>query len=240
MLEELLSFYTIKVAIIGTILLFYFVFLALFLYSGKEKRFKPVIFGAILLTTLIPSLFFIISTVYLNTVSLSKGPVHWHADIEVWACGNEIELQDPTGFLSNKIGTATLHEHNDKRIHLEGVVVEERDSSLGKFFEVIGGTLTNEAVSVPTNEGVKTYISGDTCENGDKAHVQVFVYNTTDGVYTQQKISSPATYNIAPHSQVPDGDCVIVEYGPEKERTERLCRSYQVSEETNKVKNGEL
>ena len=58
------------------------------------------------------------STIYLNTNSDSGGPVHWHADIEFWACGNEIELRDPTGF-SNKIGTGTLHEHDDHRIHLD-------------------------------------------------------------------------------------------------------------------------
>lgn len=240
MLEELLSFYTVKFAVIGTILLFYFVFVALVLYSGKGKRFKPLIFGAITLCAVIPSLFFIVSTVYLNTVSVSKGPVHWHADIEIWACGKEIDLQDPTGFLSNKIGTPTLHEHNDKRIHLEGVVVTEQDATLGRFFDVIGGTITDNAIAVPTNEGVKTFLSGGTCESGEKADVQVFVYSTEDGVYTQKKISHPQSYTIAPYAHVPEGDCVIVEYGPTKNRTDKLCRSYQVAEEIEKVRNGDL
>ncbi len=240
MLEELLSFYTIKIAVVGTILLFYFVLLALLLDSSKKKYNKPLIFGALTLTALIPSLFFIISTIYINTISVSKGPVHWHADIEIWACGQELDIQDPTGFLSNKIGTATLHEHNDKRIHMEGVVVNHQDASLGRFFQVIGGTLTSDAISVPTNDGVKTYISGQTCETGETATVQAFVYSTKDGVYTQQKLDNPATYVMAPYSQVPEGDCIIVEYGEEKDRTDKLCRSYKVAEEIDKVKNGDL
>ena len=68
--------------------------------------------------------------------------------------------------------------------------------------------------------------------------MQVFVYNTKDGVYTQQKLADPAAYKISPYSQVPAGDCIIVEYGPKKEQTDKLCRSYKVAEELDKVRKG--
>jgi len=109
------------------------------------------------------------STVYLNTVSESGGPAHWHADIEFWACGTELELRDPTAFLSNKIGTNTLHEHNDKRIHLEGVVVKKSvDASLGKFMRVIGGDIQKDNLEVPINADETTwFVQGDALD-GDK------------------------------------------------------------------------
>lgn len=99
------------------------------------------------------------STVYLNMKAESGGPVHWHTDIEFWACGAELELRDPTGLLSNKIGTATYHEHNDKRIHLEGVVVHKStDASLKKFMTVTGGYISKDSLGFPLNgmEGQRT------------------------------------------------------------------------------------
>lgn len=118
-----------------------------------NKRLKLPLFllmaGAVAASTL--TLFG--STIYLNTKSESKGPVHWHADIEFWACGVEIELRDPQGALSNKIGTTTFHEHNDKRIHLEGVVVRKAvDASLVKFMSVTGGYLASDRIAIPLNE----------------------------------------------------------------------------------------
>lgn len=122
------------------------------LVKNRSEKFKLPLFIAMFVVIVGSTLFLGASTIYLNTSSDSGGPVHWHADFEIWACGNELELRDPFEFLSNKIGTPTLHEHNDKRIHLEGVVVnEEVDASLGKFFHVVGGAITNDAMVVPLN-----------------------------------------------------------------------------------------
>lgn len=200
-----------------------------------EKK-KEILFFSIVAATMIPTLFVIFSTVYLNTTSSSGGPVHWHADIEIWACGSEINLRDPKG-LSNKIGTATLHEHNDKRIHLEGLVMERPDANLGNFFKVIGGNVTGAALRVPTNEGVVSFNTGQTCPTGEVGEVQTFVYKTDkDGFYTQEKITSPAEYILSPESTVPHGDCIMVEFGPPKEKTDNMCRSYVVAEKIGKLK----
>lgn len=203
------------------------------------------------------------STIYLNVKSDTGGPVHWHADFEVWACGNELELRDPFEFLSNKIGTATLHEHDDRRIHLEGVPVEtEVDASLGKFMYVIGGAVTDEAIVFPlnppekgpyfendidgdgptdlfasqidpyiveTDEGpVARFIEGETC--GDEpAVVNVFRYRTNDdNTYYQEKLENPRDYVIRDESVVPDGDCIIFEFGPDRDKTDKLCPQFGV------------
>jgi hypothetical protein len=176
-LEESIAKNSVNLLIGATVVLAVLVGISLQEKYLNEKL-KKFLFISIVLAIAVPTIFMIASTVYLNNVSVSKGPVHWHADIEVWACGKEVELQDPTGFLSNKIGTATLHEHNDKRIHLEGVVVHPEDASLGKFFQVIGGEITNDSLIVPTNKGAIPYTNGSMCADGSQGEVQVFVYQT--------------------------------------------------------------
>lgn len=201
------------------------------------ERLKSFLFISIIVVVALPTLYMIVATVYLNVISSSKGPVHWHADVEIWSCGKELELKDPEGTFSNKIGTATLHEHNDKRIHLEGVVVHPEDASLGKFFRVIGGELTPTSMTIPTTTGPAVLNNGTMCPSGEPGVVQVFVYQTDDeGYYTQTKLENPQDHIIAPHSAVPQGDCVILEFDTPKQRTDKLCRSYRVAEEIDKLK----
>jgi len=148
---------------IGSLLLVILVVTAAIL-KDKFPALNKGLFGGIVIAVVIPTLVLIGSTIYLNSVSYTGGPVHWHADFEVWACGNEIELQDPSGF-SNKVGTPTLHEHDDKRIHLEGVPVTSKDASLGKFVGVIGGQITKTSLSIPLN-ATGSIFEEDTLGNG--------------------------------------------------------------------------
>jgi len=110
------------------------------------------------------------STIYLNTQSDSGGPIHWHADFEFWACDNQLELRDPSGVLTNKIGTAVLHEHDDQRIHLEGVVVDkEIDASLGKFLYVVGGEIDANTLKVPLNDDPSLWFEDELDGDGETA-----------------------------------------------------------------------
>ena len=170
-------------------------------------------------------------------VSFSRGPVHYHADLEIWDCGEEIDLKNPEG-ISNKIGTATLHEHNDKRIHLEGVVMDDKSASLGRFFEVIGGYITQNSLSIPTNNGQLTLKSEYMCDNGAVKIQQVFAYKVQDGIYYQTKIEDPKNYVISSESNIPPGDCIIIEFDSFKNTTDKLCRSYKVAETIGKIKQG--
>lgn len=231
--------------------------------SGKKKLFKPLYISIIVVASA-ATLIISGATVYLNVRSATGGPVHWHADIEFWACGNELELRDPQGALSNKIGTPTLHEHNDKRIHLEGVPVSlPSDASLGKFMNVVGGEISNNTLVVPLNNDklyendedetdgdgpaspnpqlleqfisqqedgkIASFVNGQQC--GDQAaEVQVFAYtfNEADKTYRQTKLDDPANYAISGHSEVPPGDCIIFEFAPPMDRTNKLCEQYGV------------
>lgn len=235
------------------------------LFSKRAPILKLPLFILIALTMSASTLTLIGSTVYLNVKADSGGPVHWHADFEIWACGNELELRDPTGFLSNKIGTAVLHEHDDHRIHLEGVVVDDEiDASLGKFMHVVGGAITDQALVVPLNADdrgdvfedevdgdgasnsnaqlldeyivedpelgkVASFRDGDYCGN-ELSDVQTFVYsyNADDKTYSQRKLTNPRDYVIFDNPNVPPGDCIIFEFGPSRDTTDKLCEQYGI------------
>lgn len=234
-LELVIRTLSVRVVVIASILTILFILIASF-----KKSHSHYLFAGIVLTVISASVFLIGSTIYLNVVSSSKGPVHWHADTQIWACGQELDLEDPKGRLSNKIGTATLHEHNDKRIHLEGVVVSPEDASLGKSFSVIGGDINSQSLVVPTTEGKKSFLNGQKC--ADKtAEVQVFAYRALDnGLYTQKKLANPNDYKISPYSNVPPGDCIIVEFDSPRDRTDRMCKSWEVAIQIGRLKGEKL
>lgn len=236
-LADIISLYSLNITLVGSALLVFLVFLSLII-SHLTPFLKKLLFILMISVIMFVTLFLVGSTLYLNAVSVSKGPVHYHADFEIWNCGKEITLTDPEG-LSNKIGTPILHEHNDKRVHLEGVVVEDLDASLGRFFEVIGGELTSNFLSVPTNEGLVNLTTGTACPDGKLGTLQLFVYKTIRENYYQQKIMDPKNYIISPKTNVPPGDCIIIEFDSIKEKTEKICRSYAVWKETGKLK-GEI
>ena len=152
----------------------------------------------ILLVVLISSvtLYLIITTLHLNMISLSKGPVHWHADFEIWVCDKEIKLAEPKG-LSNKQGVDLMHSHDDNRIHVEGVILDKKQASLGAFFYAVGGSLSNDGLKVPTDNGLVEVHDGDLC-NEQPAKLYVFVNGNL--------ISNPSTYVISPYEKVPPGD----------------------------------
>ena len=106
-----------------------------------EKHYK-YIFLAIVIPVIVVSGYIAIHTIGKNLVSDTKGPVHWHADYQIWVCGEQLDLIDPV-FPSNKIGSPLFHEHNDDRIHIEGTVISYKDITLKKYFEVIGGKLAD-------------------------------------------------------------------------------------------------
>jgi hypothetical protein len=256
-LEAVLASWGIRVVGVASLCI-----VLLLIYASRQKRMKnskkKILFVGI--TTLIAAttVFLFGATIYLNSVSYSKGPVHWHSDIEFWACGSEVELRDPIGLLSNKIGSATYHEHDDKRIHLEGVVVDlEYDASFEKFMTVTKGLVTDGQLVIPTNENyVEDDVDGDQvadaarikqyhkkldsgwvidvrdgamCGN-EPSEVQMFVYSydKDSESYSQRKVDDPRRYTLRDESVVPPGDCVIVEFAPSKTRTDKLCAQYGV------------
>ncbi|MBI4121017.1 MAG: hypothetical protein HY457_02060 [Parcubacteria group bacterium] len=172
----------------------------------------------------------------LDDVRLSPtgGPVHWHADFRIFNCGKEINLVDPVG-LSNRIGTSEVHEHDDFRIHIEGIIATMHEASLGHFFEAIGGELTNNRMVVPTNEGMVVMENGDTCQDGAVGTLQTFLWSTDTSreiwVAKEQKLGPDfPEYVIAPETIVPPGDCIIFDFDSVKKKTFRTCEQLEAAE----------
>lgn len=232
-LDEVVAAWT-WTSVTGTgVLLFVLLLLALAMRQKGAKT-KWVLFLLMMIPALATTAFLSVSTMLVNAASESGGPVHWHAAIQVYACGNELDLVDPTG-LTNRIGTPLLHEHNDKQIHVEGVVLQRSDISLSHFFEVIGGHWNTRALFVPTGSGPVHLENGDRCPDGSVAELQAFVYQVENGVARQYKLTDPTSYVLEPEIKVPSGDCVIIEFAPAQEATEHVCDLYQFA-----VQRGEL
>ena len=169
------------------------------LFKKKLKEVhKKIIYILVFIVTVAITFYLVGATIYTNVISETKGPVHWHADYEVWVCEEEFRLPPPRGF-TNRIGTETFHDHGDNRIHVEGILLKREHASLGTFFAVVGGLLTEDEIIFPTSSGIVRKHDGDLC-NGKPGKLYVFVNG--------ELISNPDDYVIAPYETIPPGDTI--------------------------------
>ncbi len=208
------------VAIFTTLLL---IFRRKFVDLGNNKkeilgdRSKAVIFWLMVIPILLSTFYISGMTIRENIISVTGGPVHWHADYEVWACGEKLDLIDPV-FPRNKIGSPLFHEHNDNRIHVEGTVHELDKITLGAYFSVIKGELSQGVLTYPTINGVRSLKDGDQC-GGEKSKLNVYVNGN--------RVEDYESYLFYPDAYVPPGDCIIVEFSStESVTTDKICSSW--------------
>jgi len=207
--------------IMTSILIIIITIVLLIVDQNFAEHYKKIIFGLIVFPVILSTLFLAGNTIYENVISETGGPVHWHADYQVWACGERLNLIDPN-FPRNKIGTPLLHEHNDDRVHVEGTPKKIEDVSFQNYFKVIGGELSSYKLSYPIEEGLKTYNSGDSCPDGTIGRLNVYVNG--------QRLEDFESYVPYPDSLVPPGDCVIVEFSPgNSQTTEKICESWKAN-----------
>ena len=199
------------------------------LFVKTENRGLKIFFFVLLVLPVIGATVYITGDTLTKVAeSPAKGPVHWHADYRVYRCGAELDLINPTG-MSNKIGTATIHEHGDKRIHVEGLITSLAEVSLGSFFKIVGGEMTEDKLVFPTNSGLISMKNGDLCTDGNTGALQVFLWETKDKVATQRKLMDFPIYVMKPEELIPPGDCIIVEFGSPKDKTSYTCEQYDVA-----------
>ncbi len=183
------------------ILIFFSLILIIILFHKKiNELVKKIIYCLVVITASFVTIYLILTTLIINSISETKGPVHWHADFKIWVCGSELDLVSSKG-VSNKIGKSLLHEHDDNRIHIEGVVLRKIDVNLGAFFNSIGGSLNNDELNVPTDNGNVIVKNGNKC-NGKDGKIYVFVNG--------YQINDPINYVISPYQKVPPGDKIKI------------------------------
>lgn len=155
---------------------------------------KKIFFGIIAVVAILSTGYLVSSSIYMSLTSWSKGLIHWHADFEIWICGEKVKLGDPKG-LASRVGTEEVHHHGDYRIHLEGVINEREEATLGHFFDAIGVDFSNERIMNMEN--------GNYCPDGKRGDAKMFVNGE---LYT----GNYRDYIIAPYSNVPPGDLIKI------------------------------
>lgn len=180
----------------GSIAFSILILIILLFHKIMNEIIKKAVYILLVVLISVITLYLIITILHLNIISITKGPVHWHADFEIWVCDKKIELAEPKG-LSNKQGVDLMHAHDDNRIHVEGVILDKKQASLGAFFYAIGGSLSDDGLKVPTDDGLVSVHEGDFC-NEKPAKLYVFVNGNL--------IDNPPFYEIAHYEKVPPGD----------------------------------
>ena len=245
---KLMNGVSTTVVLYGSIAIAAFLFLSLVI-KQKTERGRLFLFWGMTSVIIFVTAFITLDTIFKNIRSVTGGPVHWHADYKITVCGGSpkavsesgetdhdhddhdhqnVDLVDPTG-LANRVGDPVLHEHGDGRIHIEGTVESFADITLAEFFETTGGQLSNERMVVPTNEGLVDVANGASCPSGSTGTLQVFRYRTEGSLLFQDKLDDFSNYVISPHTTIPPGDCLILEFGEQKDSTESICDFLQIA-----------
>ena len=180
----------------GSLIFGILIVVILLFHKIMNDTIKKIVYLLIIIITSLVTIYLVLTTLHLNIISQTKGPVHWHADFEIWVCDKEIKLAEPKG-LSNKQGVDLMHAHNDNRIHVEGVLLDKKAASLGAFFYAIKGSISSDGIKVSSDEGLLSIHEGDKC-NEQPAKLYVFVNGNL--------IDNPSAYIISPYEKVPPGD----------------------------------
>ncbi|MBI2676169.1 MAG: hypothetical protein HYX24_06940 [Candidatus Aenigmarchaeota archaeon] len=200
--------------IIASSLTFILIAISITMRNSLPENAKKSFFIIIVIAVSISTLYLAGATVLLNVSSVAGGPVHWHADYEIWTCGQKALLPEPKN-IENRVGTGTLHHHNEGaessrhgiyRIHIEGVVTDPEEVNLGHFFEAIGGQFTHNSISIPQKDGsIMEYKNGDLCPDGIKGELRMYVNGELNGKMDE--------YVIKPYPNVPPGDFIRIVFG---------------------------
>lgn len=99
------------------------------------------------------------------TGPFTSEPVHWHADLAIYLCGERKLIPAPFG--EEPLGLPLLHTHTDRRIHIEGQILKKEDIALGKFFDAIGVDFSETSIMDFKNDSQ--------CNNGKPNKVSMTV-----------------------------------------------------------------
>lgn len=123
----------------------------------------------------------------------TRGDVHWHAGLVLTVCGENVPLPQPLG-VNDKVhgepfvGTPLMHLHQGPLIHVEGVIVNKEDITLGKFMKVIGLNFKDDELLDKKN--------GVVCLNGKQGRVRLLVDGTESLELSQKIIQDDENYEI--------------------------------------------
>ena len=186
---------------IGVIFCLAFLCFVLFKKNWKNQQ-KKILFWSFAVLVSTVTIYFLLYTLLVNFTSETNGPVHWHADFEIWVCGQRQTVPHSTG-ISGRDGTPLLHHHNDDRIHIEGTIINTEGVSLGNFFAAIGGALADSYIGIPQEDGtIQYWHNEDACPDGHAGTLSLYITRGN----SVAMIPGIAEYVISPETNVPPGD----------------------------------
>lgn len=184
-----------------------------FIFRNPTPLGKKFTFIFMLLVIVIPTIFIFSSLMYVSLTSYSGGKIHWHADFEIFVDGELLELKDPEGFLSNKVGSPRFHEHDDNRIHAEGIFQKKEGLTLRAFLDEVDGVLEIDKLVFPTVNGVVEV------KNSDTKTLKAVVKKGVQDERHWEILEDFPNHVISPYAYVPPGDFIILVYdGQSKEQ----------------------
>jgi hypothetical protein len=215
--------YVVPVMQIATVALVFLTAEALRKEGDMTLHDKNVLMNAFIVVILGASFFTTAAFVHLSQTSWSGGEIHWHADYEVLVADGEGELErldliDPGEFcethkegdymckVNDRTGITKFHEHNDNRIHLEGIFQEREDATLAAYFETFNGTLTSSKLVYPTNDGV--YKASESSDMNRT--LKIIVESGVGGERGWKVIDNPSEYIISPYKRGPTLDNIFI------------------------------
>ena len=160
--------------------------------KNRGKRTKQIAFVGITLIA-IALLIYGISSIAKSSGTYSPGQVHWHADLKITVCGENIPLPKPTaggGTVHGEsfIGIPFMHLHDEPQIHIEGTIKKAEDITLGRFMDVIGMNFKDTELLDKKN--------GDLCPGGKAGIVKLRVNGKESSELTRHVIVDGEEYEI--------------------------------------------
>ncbi|MEK6862001.1 MAG: hypothetical protein AABY07_08610 [Nanoarchaeota archaeon] len=99
--------------------------------------------------------------------SYTKGPVHWHAELNVYICGKKVGVPEELPQGQHHLGLPLLHTHADGLIHIEGQIWKKEDITLGAYMDAINVPFANNTIIDYKNDGM--------CNDGKSNKIKMLV-----------------------------------------------------------------
>ncbi len=112
-----------------------------------------------------------------------ENSIHWHARPLINICNKNLDLPQ-------NVGSGIMHTENDGLIHIEGILKDKSQITLGAFFNSIGTKFSKDSIA--------NYKNGDTCPNGKSGSLNVLVNG--------ERIEDPENYVLK------NGDNILIDF----------------------------
>jgi len=169
---------------VSLILVLFLTFTAIFM--DKDASLKKSLFSLSVSVVVLSTASLVWLNLYLYSKISNPGIASWDAGIEFWVCDVEVEIENPSWFSANRIGSSKIYEADDKKIHVNGLISDSRaEATLGSFMRTIGGSISENSFTLPIDKKlVEDETDGDNVDIGGVKNIERFVRAGSDGKYT--------------------------------------------------------